>query len=79
MPPVALGSATPTGAGKDEPRAAKLYEKGCEGGDASGCRYFGHVLLKGIGVRKDPALATRYHRRACDGGEAKACEALHER
>ncbi|HEY0094053.1 MAG TPA: SEL1-like repeat protein, partial [Archangium sp.] len=40
------------GVEKDERRAAALYEKACEGGEASACGALG-ALNEGVGVEKD--------------------------
>jgi Sel1 repeat len=53
-------------AGKDESRAAALYEHACDMNDPASCMFAGHMSEYGRGVRKDDAKAARLYGRACD-------------
>ena len=43
---------------KDFPKAALLYEKGCNGGSALGCSLLGLMYEDGKGVKQDYVKAT---------------------
>jgi TPR repeat protein len=57
------------GVGKDEKRAAALFEKGCSAGDTLGCSSLGEMYASGKGVPRDAARAVAFFVKACDGGE----------
>jgi TPR repeat protein len=58
------------GVSKDEARAAALFTKVCEGGEATGCFNLG-VLLQAGG--KDNAGAVEAYRRGCAPGDQGSC------
>src|SRR5438094_5062081 len=64
------------GVAKDAARAAALYRKACDGGDARGCTNLGVMYANGDGVAKDAAQAVALNRKACDGGDAGGCTNL---
>jgi TPR repeat protein len=61
------------GVEKDFVRAAALYRKGCEGGNASACYNLGNCYADGRGVSKEPAEAHRFYTRGCELGDEEAC------
>lgn len=73
-----LGWAYERGEGvpRDEGRAATLYARACEGGDAWACNQLAFLYDGGRGVPEDPARAAALHRRACEAGLARACSNL---
>jgi TPR repeat protein len=60
----------------DNERAMELSERGCEGGNSTGCENLGLGYLKGIGRTENHAQAARFLLRACDGGSGEACHYL---
>ncbi|MFL5351635.1 tetratricopeptide repeat protein [Archangium sp.] len=60
---------------KDVRRAASLYEKACQGGDAQGCNNLGVMYKQGTGVKKDKRRAAQLFKQACGGGYTEACKA----
>jgi len=67
---------TNTGGVEGEARAAALYERACNGGDAVGCYHRGLDFVYGGAGRKDESQAAGYFQRACDGGNAEGCDSL---
>jgi TPR repeat protein len=61
---------------QDHARAAALFRKGCDGGDAAGCRLLGDAYGSGRGVEKDAARSARYVSKGCDLGDPGACTNL---
>jgi TPR repeat protein len=57
----------------DLPRAARLYERACEGRDAVSCVALGNMHGAGDGVARDATRQRTLHERACDLGLAAAC------
>jgi TPR repeat protein/Leucine-rich repeat (LRR) protein len=57
---------------EDEARAAKIYAKAAEQGDATGQRYLGMCYAHGKGVEKDEARAAKLYAKAADQGNAQA-------
>ena len=53
------------GVGRDEARAAALYEKACDGGVAKGCYILGALLMYGRGVAKNEVRAASAYARGC--------------
>jgi TPR repeat protein len=64
------------GVEKDERRAASLYEKACQGGNAGGCSNLGFLYLNGSGVERDESRAASLYEKACQGGFATGCSNL---
>jgi TPR repeat protein len=58
---------------RDIPRALKLFERACNGGDAIGCTNAAVLYSGAAGVKKDDAKALALSVRACAGGVAVAC------
>ena len=58
----------------DRNRAATLFERACEGGQAHGCRMLGVAYAKGDGVAVDGQKAQMLFRRACTEGDVIACQ-----
>ena len=59
----------------DYQKAAKLYQKACDGGVAVGCYILGVLYDNGQGLRQDKSRAKEYYGKACDLGEQMGCEA----
>nr|MDQ3032567.1 sel1 repeat family protein [Myxococcota bacterium] len=64
------------GVAADVARAAELYQRACDGGDAMGCSNLGLAYAQGTGVPLDLARAMDLLRRACEAGRATACQNL---
>ena len=60
----------------DVPRAARLYEQACQGGDAWACATLGALLLRGHAQAEDERQGARYLLRACDAEMPSACAEL---
>jgi len=60
----------------DYKKAASLYQKACNGGNAVGCSNLGNMYHDGEGVRQDYKKAASLYQKACDGGDATGCTAL---
>jgi TPR repeat protein len=54
-------------------RAVRLFEKGCDGGNALGCANLGFMYSKGNGVEQNKSRAVQLYGKACDGGDAGSC------
>lgn len=73
----ALTSAT----AQDFPQAARLFQRACDLGNASGCNNLGLAFESGLGVPQDYQRAFELFERACGGGFAEGCNnqgALYE-
>jgi TPR repeat protein len=63
------------GTPKDQAHALALFEKACDGGDATGCESLAFAYESGQSGRpKDITKAVTLHAKACDGGEDMGCE-----
>ena len=51
-------------------KAVQLFQKACDGGDASGCSDLGVLYANGQGVKQDYFKAVELYQKACDGGHA---------
>ena len=54
-------------------KAAELFQKVCDGGDALGCNNLGVMYAKGKGVKQDYFKAVELFQKACDSGIAEGC------
>jgi len=54
------------GVQEDQARAAQLYQKACDGGDAPGCGALGWMYTNGTGVEKDDAKAAELFQKGRD-------------
>jgi TPR repeat protein len=61
------------GADRDLPRAARLYERACDGRDAAACMALAGLYASGDGVTRDVAKQSALLERACDLGYGAAC------
>jgi hypothetical protein len=61
---------------KDPPRAAKLFQKACDGGEPTGCVDLGWAYSAGLGVPKDYAASAASFGKACTGTVAAGCLGL---
>jgi TPR repeat protein len=61
---------------RDENRAADLYKRACEEGNALGCNFLGLRYERGQGVVKDFSRAADLFKQACDTGLQLGCENL---
>jgi TPR repeat protein len=69
------------GVTKDEALGARLFQRACDLGDASGCNKLGLAFESGDGVPQDYERAMDLFGRACSGGFAEGCNnqgALYE-
>jgi TPR repeat protein len=73
-----LGSYTYMGVGTaiDKVEGLRLYERGCELGDAQGCRGAGMMYREGDGVMQDLGRAHQLFRLACDRNDGDSCGSL---
>ena len=60
----------------DEQRAAKIWLKACETGEARGCARLGFLYQSGKGVKQDDAKASKFYEKACDADELSGCNSL---
>jgi hypothetical protein len=60
----------------DMDRAAKLFEKACDGGDLNGCAFLGTAYMEGRGKTQDKAKGLGLFRTWCDKGSDYACDRL---
>jgi len=60
----------------DYQKAAELYQKACDGGEAFGCVFFGLSYENGQGVKQDYQKAAELYKKACDREEAGGCFGL---
>lgn len=64
---------------KDGVRAAPLYQRACDLGNARGCSRGGDLYADGTNVPADPVTATRLLEKACQVGNTSNCEYLAQR
>ena len=60
----------------DYQKAAQLYQKACDSGDALGCYNLGVSYEDGQGVNQDYQKAVQLYQKACDSGIAEGCSNL---
>ena len=60
----------------DYQKAAQLFQKACDGGNALSCGGLGFLYANGKGVKHDYQKAAQLFQKACDGGEALSCNGL---
>ena len=60
----------------DYQKAAQLYQKACDSGEAGGCFGLGLLYKNGQGVNQDYQKAAQLYQKACDSGEAVGCFGL---
>ena len=60
----------------DYQKAAQLYQKACDSGEAGGCFGLGLLYQSGQGVRQDYQKAAQLYQKACDSGAAFGCSNL---
>lgn len=58
---------------KDDAKAATLFRKACDGGDAQGCYNLGVYYDGHKAVANGGAKAVALYRKACAGGDEDAC------
>ena len=58
----------------DYQKAAQLYQKACDSGEAGGCFGLGLLYQNGQGVRQNFSTAKQYYGKACDLGIQKGCD-----
>jgi TPR repeat protein len=63
---------------KDPPRAAALYQQGCDGGYTLGCINLAELHIRGTGVPRDDGRAAALFERACKAGDVRACNRWNE-
>jgi TPR repeat protein len=63
-----------TGVAQYKVKAAQLFQRACDLGNAAGCNNLGVLYDKGIGVAQDKVKAAQLFRKACDGGIAQGCQ-----
>ena len=59
---------------QDSFKAVELYQKACDGGNATGCVNLGVLYRKGEGVRKDDSKALNLFGKACDLKDELGCK-----
>ncbi|CZE50912.1 tetratricopeptide repeat protein [Campylobacter geochelonis] len=59
-------------------KAAELYKKACDGGDADGCYAFGKSYEYGKGAIQNFSKAAEFYEKACDGGDIMDCSHYNE-
>ena len=64
------------GAPKDQPAAARWFERAASAGLAPAQYRLGSMYEKGIGVTRDPAAAKRWYLKAAEAGNARAAHNL---
>ena len=60
----------------DYQKAAQLYQKACDSGEAFGCSILGVLYKNGQGVNQDYQKAAELFLKACNSGEAFGCFSL---
>ena len=58
----------------DYQKAAELYQKACDAGEAGGCLGLGFLYQKGQGVKQNFSTAKQYYGKACDLGLQLGCD-----
>jgi TPR repeat protein len=61
---------------KDLARAVVFYRKGCERGDAIGCRNLGSHYEQGAGTPADKTKALEAYKLGCNREDQPSCNAL---
>ena len=64
------------GVKQDYSKAAKLFKKACDGGEAASCAQLAKQYFYGEIVEKDVNKAVILFKKACDGGYRPACDVL---
>ena len=54
----------------DYQKAAELWQKACDSGEAWGCAILGVLYQNGQGVKQNYQKAAQLYQKACDGGSA---------
>ncbi|HEX7601172.1 MAG TPA: hypothetical protein VF316_06180 [Polyangiaceae bacterium] len=62
---MSVGNAFEFGADKDLPRAIRVYQKGCDGGDPGACANAGRLILLGFGAAMDADKALALFEKGC--------------
>ncbi|MDR2080557.1 MAG: sel1 repeat family protein, partial [Campylobacteraceae bacterium] len=57
-------------------KAAELFKKSCDGGNAKSCGSLGFMYKSGKGVKQDYFKAVELYKKGCDGGNAWSCGSL---
>ncbi|WP_035142589.1 tetratricopeptide repeat protein, partial [Campylobacter concisus] len=60
----------------DYQKAAQLYQKACDGGEAEGCLGLGVLYKDGQGVKQNYQKAAQLSQKACNSGVAEGCAIL---
>ncbi|WP_459820217.1 tetratricopeptide repeat protein [Campylobacter concisus] len=60
----------------DYQKAAQLFQKACDSGEALGCSILGILYKDGQGVKQDYQKAAQLYQKVCDSGEAFGCFSL---
>jgi len=60
--------------GQDYQKAAQLFQKACDGGEALGCGSLGILYEYGQGVRQNFTTAKQHYGKACDLGLQPGCD-----
>jgi len=58
----------------DYQKAAELYQKACNSGEAGGCFNLGLLYKNGQGVKQNYQKAEQYYGKACDLGLQLGCD-----
>ena len=58
----------------DYQKAAQLYQKACDTGEAGGCSNLGVLYADGQGVKQNFPTAKQYYGKACDLGLQLGCD-----
>ena len=58
----------------DYQKAAELWQKACDSGEARGCSNLGFLYEKGQGVKQNFSTAKQYYGKACDLGFQLGCD-----
>ncbi len=58
---------------QDKKKAANMFEKGCNGGDAEACKIMSAIYANGEGRPKDKEKAGKLAQRACMLGHTSSC------
>ena len=57
----------------DYQKAAELYQKACDSGEARGCSNLGVLYDEGQGVKQDYQKAAQLYQKGCDEGNSLGC------
>jgi len=63
---------------QDYSKAAQLWQKACDLGDARSCNGLGLLYHNGQGVRQDYYKAAQLYQKACEGGSKYSCKFYKE-